>query len=168
MYSTPMEFCATYTRAWSVSWTFTVVQKTEDVKSFTCSKCSKGYTTEEGMDRHFKRAHESWVPKTCGQPRETRDTTVLYSTQIEYARHMNMVKLMAKLPRCDNPDQGYMFGTLNLPQHREVRSETSSSPEKRVERDAINPLSCCPSPRTTDSYNHMDGVSHGLPCCCSG
>ena len=25
-------------------------------KSFTCPKCSKGHTTEEGMDRHFKRA----------------------------------------------------------------------------------------------------------------
>ena len=57
-------------------------------KSFTCPKCSKGYTTKEGMDRHFKRAHEPWVPKTCKQPRETCDTTVLYSTQIEYARHM--------------------------------------------------------------------------------
>ena len=61
---------------------------TKPAKSFTCPKCSKGFTQERGMDRHVKRFHEPWVPKTCGQPKQTCDTTVLYQTQIEYARHM--------------------------------------------------------------------------------
>ena len=57
-------------------------------KLFTCPTCSKLYVSEVGMNAHLKRVHETWVPKTCGQPRKTCDTTVLYSTQNEYDRHM--------------------------------------------------------------------------------
>ena len=57
-------------------------------KSFTCPKCSKLYVSEVEMNAHLKRVHEPWVPKACGQPRVTCDTTVLYSTQNEYDRHM--------------------------------------------------------------------------------
>ena len=76
-------------------------------KSFTCPKCSKLYISEVGMNRHLKRAHEPWVPKACGQPRKTCDTTVLYSTQNEYDRHMKQyhsgITLLFNPGRCTVP-----------------------------------------------------------------
>lgn len=84
---------------------FTSSKPTTPPPPFPCSDCPKGYQSKGDLNRHVKRVHASWVPRSC--PTKTCDPGRIFETKEDYNLHQrkyhHSVNTDFKPTRCSYP-----------------------------------------------------------------